>query len=323
MAAKRIRQRAAGWCFTINNYTDNDIVTLQALYPDTVKYIVFGREVGENNTPHLQGYLHCINKKEFNSIKKLMPTAHIEKIKGTPLEASTYCKKDGNFTELGELPNAKGGPQKRTDLLELANNWRTNKSHTLLKDEPTWYIMMARIKEQVMQEEAEALFAKVKQRYETVQLYKWQQQMTNKLQKPVDPRAVYWLYDYEGNTGKSWYSRFLVAHHNAIRLENGKNTDIKFAYNGQSIVVFDFSRTIMGRVNYEAIESIKNGIFFNSKYQSGMKIFDSPHVICLANFEPDLTKLSSDRWHVKMIHNVAEEVCGSKWTTELTPLIYR
>lgn len=51
-------------------------------------------------------------------------------------------------------------------------------------------------------------------------------------------------------------------------------------------------------VSYEAIESVKDGIFFSGKYESGMTIFNQPHIICFANFAPDIGKMSSDRWKI-------------------------
>ncbi len=54
-------------------------------------------------------------------------------------------------------------------------------------------------------------------------------------------------------------------------------------------------------VSYQALEEIKDGIFFSGKYEGGMKIFNSPHVICFANFSPAEHKLSGDRWVVEEV----------------------
>ena len=101
---------ARNLCFTINNYTQDEIEDLANW--DQVKYLVYGREVGENGTPHLQGYVELCNCKKFTTIKKKIPRAHLETRKGTPQQAADYCKKDGDFTEIGEISNQ----GKRSDI---------------------------------------------------------------------------------------------------------------------------------------------------------------------------------------------------------------
>ena len=97
--------RSRGWCFTINNYTELhvDIVYAQQFEPDCT-YIVCGREVGESGTPHLQGFIYHKNKKSFAQMRDVCPSAHWEPMKGTALQASQYCKKDGDFWEHGSIP---------------------------------------------------------------------------------------------------------------------------------------------------------------------------------------------------------------------------
>lgn len=100
MAPKNIRSRA--WCFTLNNYTVEEYTKLQEL---NYSYIVLGEEVGEKkHTPHIQGYVEFKNAKSMDAFKNdVSLRLHLEKRKGTPQEASDYCKKDGCFFEDGHL----------------------------------------------------------------------------------------------------------------------------------------------------------------------------------------------------------------------------
>lgn len=70
-----------------------------------VKYLVVGKEVGDSGTPHLQGYVNFTESRTLSALKKLNPSIHWEVTKGTPNEASDYCKKsDVDFYEVGKLP---------------------------------------------------------------------------------------------------------------------------------------------------------------------------------------------------------------------------
>lgn len=102
---------ARSWCFTLNNYTEAEIEILAEI---ECRYIVCGKEVGENNTPHVQGYIEYDKPKKFGGVKKSIPRAHIEQRKGTREQARDYCMKDNNFTERGDWDA--GGTGRRTDL---------------------------------------------------------------------------------------------------------------------------------------------------------------------------------------------------------------
>nr|WAE42307.1 MAG: replication associated protein [Cressdnaviricota sp.] len=90
------RNRARRWCFTLNNYTDDD-VSLISLYFEKEKYFIFGKEVGENGTPHLQGYVEFNNQKDFSTLIKIIPRIHWEKAKGDRNSNIKYCSKDGDI----------------------------------------------------------------------------------------------------------------------------------------------------------------------------------------------------------------------------------
>lgn len=95
-----------GYCFTLNNFTEWDIVDVERLQ-ETAEYLVYGREVGEGGTPHLQGYVRFRNPVTFRKLKEKLQRAHIEAQRGDTTAAADYCKKDGDFKEFGVLPATK------------------------------------------------------------------------------------------------------------------------------------------------------------------------------------------------------------------------
>lgn len=97
---------AKNWCFTINNPTEVDFPwsDLEAL--ELFDYVCVGKETGQEGTPHLQGYVVTNKRMRLAGLKKLFPRAHLEVSRGTPNQASDYCKKDGDFIEYGTLPKS-------------------------------------------------------------------------------------------------------------------------------------------------------------------------------------------------------------------------
>jgi len=105
-------RKSTSWCFTINNPDDGDTATLRSLGLEAT-YLVYGSEFGESGTRHYQGFVVFKNGKGLAQAKQFLGgRAHLEKMRGTPQQASDYCKKDGDFVECGTLPN----PGRRGDL---------------------------------------------------------------------------------------------------------------------------------------------------------------------------------------------------------------
>ncbi len=132
--------------------------------------------------------------------------------------------------------------------------------------------------------------------------YTWQSHLIRELvDNSPNSRTIIWYVDVNGNHGKTYLSRYLITHMDCIRFENGKSTDIKYAFRGQRTVVFDLSRSQEDHVNYEVIESVKNGVVFSPKYESRCAVYPIPHLVVFANFEPDKSKLSADRWDIRYL----------------------
>ena len=105
-SAPRANGASKRWVFTLNNYSPHDQDRLRALSRDPVcSYLIFGREVGDNGTPHLQGFIILSARKRLSQVKALVGgRAHLEVARGSPAEASAYCEKEEDYEKFGELP---------------------------------------------------------------------------------------------------------------------------------------------------------------------------------------------------------------------------
>lgn len=113
-----LNSRSKYFCFTLNNYTAEDESRLASL---DCSYVIYGREVGEGGTPHLQGYVEFASRLRGAQVKALVSSrCHIEKRRGTGVQASDYCKKDGDFVERGSLSKVKQGSRKDLMLVKEA-----------------------------------------------------------------------------------------------------------------------------------------------------------------------------------------------------------
>lgn len=139
----------------------------------------------------------------------------------------------------------------------------------------------------------------------------WHQKVWNIIKEEPDYRKIHWFWSEEGNLGKSIMAKDLVMNHNAVFCCKGKYSDIinilfNTDMNERKIVVFDLPRNNGNKISYDAIESIKNGLICNTKFETGYKAFGEVHILVFANMEPDYTKLSEDRWEV---HPLSSEYC--------------
>lgn len=132
----------SNFVFTVNNYTDDDIKLIDDA-KDKYKYIVYGKEVGESGTPHLQGYCELKRQQRNSYIHKFIPRGFFAKRLGTAAQAIKYCKKDGDFTEHG-TPNKQG---KRTDIEAIKERIKKGESYITIAWDCANYNIMKMAKE--------------------------------------------------------------------------------------------------------------------------------------------------------------------------------
>nr|WAE42643.1 MAG: replication associated protein [Cressdnaviricota sp.] len=97
---------AKNWCFTVNNYLPEDEVLFKEL--PGVTYLVYGREVGAEGTPHLQGFVVFAKVMSLRSCKLIHATCHWERSKGSAQQNRVYCTKDNDYIETGLIPASAG-----------------------------------------------------------------------------------------------------------------------------------------------------------------------------------------------------------------------
>lgn len=132
---------------------------------------------------------------------------------------------------------------------------------------------------------------------EDIILRNWQREEVELLEAQ-DRRKIRWVYGKTGNEGKSVLTDWLIDNKQAICFDGGKMCDIAYAYQNEETVVFDLPRMSQDFCPYKAMECFKNGRMFSPKYTSCMKRFKPAQVIVFANYLPDTTKLSKDRWDI-------------------------
>lgn len=113
--------RSKTWCFTDYNV---DREPFNA-HKDKLQYLVCGRETcPATGRIHIQGFVAFKIRTKLSTLRNWLPGAHFERAKGTPVEASEYCKKDGVYTEYGELPTCVSSSDKFKESINLARAGR-------------------------------------------------------------------------------------------------------------------------------------------------------------------------------------------------------
>ena len=92
------------WRFIFENYTDEDQARLRSLVASgQCTYVIFGREVGANGVPYLQGFItFSPGRKRLDQCVEIVGQAHFT-VTRQCAQAIAFCKKEGNWEEYREL----------------------------------------------------------------------------------------------------------------------------------------------------------------------------------------------------------------------------
>lgn len=292
------------WCFTINNWTTEDEDRLKQSATG-LTYIVFGYETGEAGTHHLQGYVVFPKVKRMREAKNTIGfNAHLEPKRGTPEQAASYCKKDGLYWESGMCPVSPGTGGQFQAFVEWALrnhevHGRAPSDREVAQAFPSLFVRYGRKLQELAKHHC-PLPSLVPCDSE---LRPWQQQLEEKLlAEPTSDRVIDFFIDEDGGKGKSFFQRYMLSNYpdKVQVLSAGKRDDIAYAIEpDKSIFLFNIPRKSMEFFNYACIEQLKDRLIFSPKYDSATKVLmKNPHVVVFSNEDPDLTKMTGDRYNL-------------------------
>lgn len=145
--------------------------------------------------------------------------------------------------------------------------------------------------------------------------YEWQRDLVTELEGVPNDRSVIWYVDIDGGTGKTQLAKYIATTFPGVQYMSSSNLkDITYQIvkrvDDPRIILCNLPRSAEGRLSYAAFESIKDGIVYSGKYEGGTRIFPSPHIVVFANFHPDETQLTADRWDIRNLRNNPPRLVG-------------
>nr|QKV51283.1 putative replication associated protein [Crucivirus sp.] len=285
--------QSKNWCFT--NFALDDI----QWYDDpNIGFIAYGLETCPTTLKlHHQGFLQLRTKKTLGWIKNnLHASVRFAIMKGNFKQNVDYCSKESRFTKRGEWT----GQGQRTDLKDAIKKMVDQTFD--IEDEENASLMIKYNKGMLYFQnhltEKRCKLASKEHFDKTFNVLNINQQFWKSILFYQNRRQILWIVDLTGNLGKSFFSTYMYFYENAFEAENCAGKDLAYAYKGEPYAIFDFERCNEDVINYGALEKLKNGKIFSSKYESTSKRFVPPSVCAMSNFKPNIKMFSIDRWMI-------------------------
>ena len=290
---RRPNPKATRWNFKLDSMSELDIALIQGIYEQSkhpVRYICYGADQKE-----IHGYLEFEKRTQvyLTQVKHIFGDASqratFAMAKGSKQQNVRNCAARGTFHEIKDDTT-------RVSLEEMAEELRANgEAETARKYGDDFWSQYSTIKNtsaRMKNIEAEEL---IKQQMMDIELRDWQKWVVAMLEFQGD-RKILFVVDEVGGLGKTWLTKWYHVNLQAAVYTTTKRGDVAYAYNGESTVIFDLSRSQLEKLNYDTLESIKNGMVFSTKYESRLKLYMPPRMIVFMNKRPELHKnLSDDR----------------------------
>lgn len=254
---KRIQSRK--WCFTLNNWTNDEYENIMNYITTKGLTYVIGKEVGKNGTPHLQGYIECKSPITFDSLKNLMSDrAHLEKAKARAEDNLNYCSKQGDFVT--NIEGVCSSPQER-------------------------------IKQKLLAKYEQVIWKPWQQQVLDIINSPSDDRTINWVYDPKGNNGKSFLVKYISLTKDCVIADGKKENVFNQLLQETETKDVQ-------IILLDIPRHNQEYLNYGMLEQLKDGLIYSGKYEGGRIYLDCPHVVVFSNSEPDYEKFTRDRWNI-------------------------
>lgn len=264
--------------------------------PKYMEYLVAQVEIcPTTKKKHWQGFVTFKDRKKYKPACEhlgLPSTTHAEKLMGTPLQASEYCKKletrapDGAMIEEGKLPDEKSGSGRRTDLESAAADLKAGMSMREMAE----YHTAVMIKYYKGMEHVARLLAPLVEMPmpDTEEWEEWQSVVMETIEKGFKKRQILWVWSEESKRGKSTMQDIIQATYQEECMEGvWTKSDMLYQYDKHKVIVFNLPRQQGLHAGHLAVlEAMSDGgMKLSTKYEPKQKLINSV-IIVFANIPP-------------------------------------
>jgi hypothetical protein len=325
MAPVKIRSNRV--CFTLNNYTEEECISLKNSLDSVCNHLNFcivGKEVGQSGTPHLQGYIRLkpsfllATRGTISKWKSLFPglqRAHLEPAYGSDQDSEKYCSKDGNIFYKYSTPD-----DSKRNVFSAILQCQTLEEIADLDPQfaVKYYFQSVAI--------ARANSLNSSKPIPPKKLKPWQAAALTKLANQ-NQRQILFVVDEQGNSGKSVLAQFIVGSlpkKNVFYCRGGKSAGIVHALSKVAstcqYVIFDYCRNKQPAFfAWELFDQLKDGVITSLKYY--WNCIQPIKVLVLTSHDLSGHRhlLTEDRWDVIRLFNASQEPASFDPITDSTP----
>lgn len=240
-------------------------------------------EIGlENKTPHTHLYFTCENAISFNRVKKLFPSAHIDKALGSSQENRDYIRKEGKYET---------SDKKETNLIDTFEEFGSVPLDVKQNNDKV----------------SSLVFDEIKQGYTNAQILELHPSYLNKIdhinkaretlrqdEQKSSFRNLYVAYIYgPSRCGKTSFVMNGFGYDNVYRVSNYKHPFD--TYNGQDVLLLD---EFNSQLDFELILQLTDGYPFAlpSRYSDKTACFTKIFFISNLPFEKQYQYIDNEQW---------------------------